>query len=281
MIGGRCGASAVMVAVADSGPASEGDEHDRVAGRLVCFEAPLQTAEERDDVDLPAAAALARRYEEWSEALGTFETHVVDEDWDEPQWQAFFEANPWIFGHGLDYRFLVTEQAQPNYGGTTLTGRGGEKGDFLLASEANARFAVLVEIKRPDTQLLAKKQYRNGAWLIGEELAGWSAQLQANCDRWAKEGSRLDANRDWAEDRDVTTVQPKGILLIGNLAQLEVESTVESTTRRETFERFRRSLWNPEVLTYDELLERARFLVSQAEPSVTSEEDDRIPDWLA
>jgi len=34
-------------------------------------------------------------------------------------------------------------------------------------------------------------------------------------------------------------------------------------------------------LTYDELLERARFLVSQAEPSVTSEEDDRIPDWLA
>jgi hypothetical protein len=231
--------------------------------------------------DLLTAAALARRYEEWSEALGAFERHVADEDWDEPQWQAFFEGNPWIFGHGLDYRFLVTEQAQPNYGGTAVTGRGGEKGDFLMASEANVRFAVLVEIKRPDTQLLSKKQYRNGAWLIGEELAGGTAQLQANCDRWATEGSRLDANRDWAEDHDVTTVQPRGILLIGNLAQLEVDSTASSTTRRETFERFRRSLWNPEVLTYDELLERARFLVSQAKPSVTSELDERLPDWLA
>jgi hypothetical protein len=88
-------------------------------------------------------------------------------------------------------------------------------------------------------------------------------------------------NRDWAEDRDVTPVQPRGILLIGNLAQLEVQSTAESSTRRETFERFRRSLWNPEVLTYDELLERARFLVSQAKPSVTSnDEDDGLPDWL-
>ena len=30
-----------------------------------------------------------------------------------------------------------------------------------------------------------------------------------------------------------------------------------------TSPRFRRSLWNPEVLTYDELLARARFLVEQ------------------
>jgi hypothetical protein len=231
--------------------------------------------------DLLTAAALARRYEEWSEALGAFERHVADEDWDEPQWQAFFEGNAWIFGHGLDYRFLVTEQAQPNYGGTSVTGRGGEKGDLLMASEANIRFAVLVEIKRPDTQLLSKKQYRNGAWLIGEELAGGTAQLQANCDRWAKEGSRLDANRDWAEERNVATVQPKGILLIGNLGQLEVDSAAESTTRRETFERFRRGLWNPEVLTYDELLERARFLVNQAKPSATADvEDEALPHWL-
>jgi hypothetical protein len=232
--------------------------------------------------DLLTAVALARRYEEWSEALVTFERHVADEDWDESQWQAFFEANAWVFGHGLDYRFLVTEQAQPNYGGTSVSGRGGEKGDFLMSSEGNVRFAVLVEIKRPDTQLLSKKQYRNGAWLIGEELAGGAAQLQANCDRWAKEGSRLDANRDWAEGRNITTVQPRGILLIGNLAQLEVESIAESTTRRETFERFRRSLWNPEVLTYDELLERARFLVDQARPGGRAHvEDETLPDWLA
>jgi hypothetical protein len=231
--------------------------------------------------DLLTAAALARRYEEWSEALVGFERHVVDEDWDEPQWQDFFEANPWIFGHGLAYRFLVTTQAQPTYGGTAVTGRGGEKGDFLMATEGDIRFAVLVEIKRPDTELLAKKQYRNGAWLIGEELAGGTAQLQGNCDRWAKEGSRTDANRDWAESENITTIQPKGILLIGRLAQLEGQTTGEGTTRRESFERFRRSLWNPEVLTYDELLDRARFLVAQAKPAEPpTDEDIGMPAWL-
>jgi hypothetical protein len=232
--------------------------------------------------DLLTAAALARRYEEWSEALAGFERHMTDEDWDEPQWQDFFEANPWVFGHGLDYRFLVTTQAQPTYGGTAVTGRGGEKGDFLMATEGDIRFAVLVEIKRPDTELLAKKQYRNGAWLIGEDLAGGTAQLQANCDRWAKEGSRTDANRDWSESENIATVQPKGILLIGRLAQLEGQTAAEGTTRRESFERFRRSLWNPEVLTYDELLDRVRFLVRQAEPHAVSDDGgDELPDWLA
>jgi hypothetical protein len=90
--------------------------------------------------------------------------------------------------------------------------------DPRRSTEVDIRFAVLVEIKRPDTELLAKKQYRNGAWLIGEDLAGGTAQLQANCDRWAKEGLRTDANRDWAESENITTVQPKGILLIGRLA---------------------------------------------------------------
>jgi hypothetical protein len=230
--------------------------------------------------DLLTAAALARRYEEWSEALAGFERHVADEDWDEPHWQDFFEANPWVFGHGLDYRFLVTSQAQPTYGGTAVTGRGGEKGDFLMATKGDLRFAVLVEIKRPDTELLAKKQYRNGAWLIGEELAGGTAQLQANCDRWAKEGSRTDANRDWAEDENITTVQPKGILLIGRLAQLEGQTAADGTTRRETFERFRRSLWTQEVLTYDELLNRAHFLVEQAKPNEPQDEDSGVPSWL-
>jgi len=231
--------------------------------------------------DLLTAAALAGRYEEWSEALIGFERHVADEDWDEPQWQDFFEANPWVFGHGLDYRFLVTTQSQPTYGGTGVIGRGGEKGDFLMATEGDVRFAVLVEIKRPDTELLAKKQYRNGAWLIGEELAGGTAQLQANCDRWAKEGSRTDANRDWADDESITTVQPKGILLIGRLAQLNGQTAGEGTTRRESFERFRRSLWNPEVLTYDELLDRVRFLVRQAKPAeLPTDEDNGMPAWL-
>lgn len=228
--------------------------------------------------DLLTAAALAKRYTKWSAALAEFEEHVAAEDWDERRWQKFFEDNPWVFGHGLDYRFLVTAKAQPNYGGTAVTGRGGEKGDFLMATEGDVRFAVLVEIKRPDTDLLGNAQYRNGAWQIGEELAGGVAQLQANCNRWEKEGSRTDANREWQNEEGIATVQPKGILLIGNTERLD------STAKTETFERFRRNLWNPQVLTYDELLDRTRFLVRQAKPEGVAPEqaddDDEMPAWL-
>ena len=39
--------------------------------------------------------------------LTTFHKKLyVDKDWDEPQWQKFFSENTWIFGYGLDYRFL-------------------------------------------------------------------------------------------------------------------------------------------------------------------------------
>lgn len=225
--------------------------------------------------DLLTAAALAKRHTEWSAALAEFETHVESEDWSEPVWQRFFEGNPWIFGHGLDYRFLVTAEAQPSYGGTAVTGRGGARGDFLMGTAGDVRFAVLVEIKRPDSELVGDEQYRNGAWQIGHELAGGVAQLQANCNRWEKEGSRTDANREWQTEQGIATVQPRGILLIGKTGQLD------TTAKLETFERFRRNLWNPEVLTYDELFERARFLVKQARPAASRglDADDAERDW--
>src|ERR1700679_3398867 len=54
--------------------------------------------------------------------------------WGPLYWQTFFEDNTWIFGYGLRYQFLTTVVAQPSYGGTTVTGRGGQRGDFLTAS---------------------------------------------------------------------------------------------------------------------------------------------------
>ena len=39
--------------------------------------------------------------------LKTFYNQLYNKkDWIEPQWQSFFENNTWIFGYGLDYRFL-------------------------------------------------------------------------------------------------------------------------------------------------------------------------------
>jgi hypothetical protein len=81
------------------------------------------------------------------------------------------------------------------------------------------------------------------------------SQLQANCREWEIEGSRTDENRDLLEKQQVFTFQPKGILVIGQTGQLDI------LDKRNTFECFRRNLSNPEIITFDELLERARFIV--------------------
>jgi hypothetical protein len=220
--------------------------------------------------DLADAAGIVRQHRIRSEALAQFKRHLDALDWSENDWQMFFKGNDWIFGHGLDYRFLVTEQSQPVYGGADVSGRGDERGDFLLGSTGDARFAVLVEIKKPDTHLLEGDRYRNGAWRVSEHLSGGVAQLQANCQQWLVAAHSDLPNIEYASDRDITTAQPKGILVIGSLSEVE-----DDREQRESFERFRRHLWNPEVLTYDELYERAAFIVAR-----TATEDEDAPEPL-
>lgn len=207
--------------------------------------------------DLAEAAGIVQLHRVRSSALAVFREHLEALDWTEGQWQKFFEANDWIFGHGLNYKFLVTEQAQAHYGGGDVSGRGGEEGDFLMASDGDARFSVLVEIKKPDTDLIDAVRYRNGAWRPSKELAGGVAQLQANCDQW-EFSSRLPPNAGWARERSITTADPEGILLIGRLSKLQGDE--EKLT---SFERFRRDLNNPKVITYDELYARAEFIVAR------------------
>jgi hypothetical protein len=213
--------------------------------------------------DIVAAAGLLFEFRVRSDALREFRDHL-DGGWTERDWQAFFERNDWIFGHGLNYRFLVTEQAHPNFGGADVTGRGDEVGDFLAGTVGDTRFAVLVEIKRPDTALVDGHRYRNGAWGASEELAGGVAQLQANCEQW-QVMSRQRRNSKWAEERDITTAAPEGILVIGRT------STLADDEQRESFERFRNHLWNPKVITYDELFARASYIV-------TRKSDEPVPD---
>ena len=80
-------------------------------------------------------------------------------------------------------------------------------------------------------------------------------QIQSNCRTWEIEGSRTDDNREMLEDRSCNTIQPKGILVIGQTNQLD------SHSKRTTFELFRRNLQNPHVITFDELFERAKHLL--------------------
>ena len=124
------------------------------------------------------AVALTKLHEIREDAVNEFKQKLATGDWGEGEWQKFFEANQWIFGYGLNYRFLSTFTAQPNYGGTLVTGTGGQRGDFLAMTEAARRFTVLIEIKKPESLLVKGNLYRNKVHALGEDLIGGVSQLQ-------------------------------------------------------------------------------------------------------
>lgn len=169
----------------------------------------------------------------------------------------FFEQNKWIFGYGLNYEILKQQQPQPHYGGTRVDGKGGQRGDNLMSTVGNLSFTVLVEIKTPATRLLqGEEEIRNGAWSLSKDLIDALSQIQANIHMWEKYGSEQPNNRDRFEKLSVFTVKPKGIIVIGSLKQL-----FDNRSKHETFQRFRQSIHGVEIITFDELFARAKFIV--------------------
>ena len=86
--------------------------------------------------EIATKLAYSKIHEDRSTILRSFEKMLADSAMTESDWQSFFEANTWIFGYGLRYQILHVIQTQPNYGGTTVDGTSGQRGDFLTATEA-------------------------------------------------------------------------------------------------------------------------------------------------
>jgi hypothetical protein len=197
--------------------------------------------------------SLLKRRERLAEFKKALDEQATDEGW----WQKFFENNKWIFGYGLNYEILRHEQGQPNYGGTRLDGTGGQRGDHLMSTMGDLNFTVLVEIKTPATPLLqGSAEIRNGAWSLSKNFTDALVQIQANIQTWELDGSDQTDNKDRLEKESVYTVKPKGIVVIGSLEELKKERH-----QWETFQRFRKSIHGIDIITFDELLNRASFIV--------------------
>jgi hypothetical protein len=191
-------------------------------------------------------------------ALERFEQMLTDNS-SEGDWQKFFEENTWIFGYGMSYQFL--HRVGPKFESTT-TGSDfetpGKRADALAHTRAEVSQFVFIEIKKPDTQLLRVKEYRGGCWAVSDECAGAVAQVQKTVADFSHNRRRTefkDAHGQRTGD-EVYSIEPRSFLVIGNLAQLR-----GNDDKVTCFELFRRNTRNPEILTFDELLFRARFIV--------------------
>ena len=155
-----------------------------------------------------------------------------------------------------------------------IGGRDGVVGDFLLGA---SNFTVLVELKLPDTKLFGGQRYRSGSWKLSSELLDACSQILEQKAGWQiKSESRQGQFNSQGKAINQRTVDPKCILIIGSDRQFS-GSEKDAVIKLKTFELFRRDSRNIEILTYDELFQRANFLVNQVNPS-NSLADDIVSD---
>lgn len=187
----------------------------------------------------------------------------------EAVWQQYFEKNPWIFGYGLSYiplSGLTDKKLEQVVHGYTVVDHG-KRVDALLRTRGVISSLCFVEIKTHKTELLQNKPYRSGCWAPSEELSGGVTQVQGTVAMAAESiRSKLSLNDETGDPtgEEAFNYLPKSFLVIGSLDQFVGEHGVNQERYR-SFELFRRNTNSPEIITFDELYERARFIVQQNE----------------
>ncbi|UAN63383.1 Shedu immune nuclease family protein [Serratia sp. JSRIV006] len=189
----------------------------------------------------------------------------------EAVWQKFFEKNTWIFGYGLSYIYLSNlddkklEQVVQGF----QIGQHGKRVDGLLKTKGVISNLCFVEIKTHKTELLSKTPYRSGCWSPSAEMTGAISQIQGTTS-YALESIRgkLNLTDSYGNPmkEELYNYNPKAFLVVGDLEQFVTELGVNQDKLR-SFENYRKNLISPEIITFDELYERARFIVATSEES--------------
>ena len=187
----------------------------------------------------------------------------------ESLWQLFFEKNQWIFGYGLGYIFLTglnnkkLEQVVKGYD----VASNGKRVDAILKTKGLISNLCFVEIKTHKTSLLEGKSYRSGCYAPSKELSGAIAQVQTSVAEAVKTLTDKISMTDIAGNptgEEIFNYQPKAFIVIGSLNEFKTEFGINKEKMR-SFELFRRNVLNPEIITYDELFERAKFITNTFE----------------
>lgn len=286
-----------MLRALDSIPI-EGDTTVRVDDDLLrqVFEDPsaIQAVYDKDperfraliesDAQASDVIALQRRREVvatmrlWLDNDDAFAAVSADAGGPERAWQRLLEDNPWVLGVGLAGQLLTSwdeEKLEQSVVGRSIKGVG-KRVDALLRTAGIVRSLVFAEIKHHKTDLLAD-QYRQGCWRPSNEVAGAVVQVQQTVHLAAKNLG------DYIQDQDAAgsllgtgtfILRPRCFVVIGSLDQLTGEGGGPIPDKVRSFELFRRNLYEPEVITFDELLARAEWHVEQAEQEAVDDDGE-------
>jgi hypothetical protein len=120
-----------------------------------------------------------------------------------------------------------------------------------------------VEIKHHNTPLLGPSQHRSDVWAPSIELSGGVAQVQTTVQAAIESiGHKLlPTDKDGNPTGEtIFNIEPRSCLVVGSFSQFQSEHGINVAKFR-SFELYRQHMWCPEIITFDELFERARFIV--------------------
>jgi hypothetical protein len=194
------------------------------------------------------------------QGLEEYERQLAQDAWSEGDWQDFFERQQWVFGYGLDYRIMRQFDREVKVGAGGTDNKNQPMSDFLMNF---TDYTVLVEIKKPSTPMFrAKRGGRAGTWEFSPEFMSAVSQIIEQKAEWlsfSQTGEHY--NKAGTEKLTTRTRNARSILVIGSKEEFARRGNArDANVMADTFELFRRECRSIDIITYDELLERARFI---------------------
>lgn len=194
--------------------------------------------------------------------------HSISEQGQEAVWHHFFKNNEWIIGLNVDLKFIRDLLSEQRVGNPDSKGSGSPKVDLLGISY----FTTLIELKTGDTKIFTEKKTsksRANTWDFSKDfIEAYSQALSQRTELLLPKD--IVTEQKGIIDRKINRIlDPKSILIIGNRNnEFPHIRNKEFDVKSDCFERVRRDSRNIEIITYDELFERAFHMVYQ----------DKLPD---
>jgi hypothetical protein len=171
---------------------------------------------------------------------------------DEGFWQSLFSSNPWVISHAFATPCIIFDD-KAYVGGKAIDNKKGKIVDFIYSNHFTDNVSI-VEIKTPSTPLLDRKIYReNTNYSLSRETSGAIIQLLTYRENLEKDFYSLSHQTPTV----FNAFNPRCLLIIGS-----IKSIHEDITMLSSFETFRNSQSYLDIITFDELFEKIKMLLS-------------------
>lgn len=193
-------------------------------------------------------------------AIAAYEA-MMGKNLKENDWQKFFEKEPFLLSFVFGYPVTYVN-GQSYVGGRRIDGAGEKIGDFLYKNSLS-NDAAIVEIKRPQTQIL--KKYREGVFAAHSELSGGTAQVLDQRYMLTTRFAQHARDNKWIAENALEDYEIDCVLVIGLMP--------ENDDEKRSFQLFRKNSHGVKIVTFDEVLQQLKQVhnfLKESKPSSTN-----------